>query len=590
MRPYETRLQTFGAEDPSDLPIVARGDEAMGRLERRRRADRIESGEADRIAEAAAAQQAVDDAQAALDAAKAEAGIGALSLEDMKKAGVLTEQVAALEAAYDNLDAFARRDAPGDARLQRGSEEETLLGLMQASGSQARPRVGAALGRASTASGRDGFVDFSPAEGVQQILDDARFSSPTKSGRLGGGASMARRMMATDLLWSNRAGRQYNPIEVFGSADKAAEFQLSRDPYWASRTDTAGYQLERAMVADAIDMMYGNAEGSRPMMLREGDDAVVLEPAVTPTPAAAASDTLPASGVPTAAEVTDLTLRRMYDSIEGDKPPFEEWRKTAQVAVPEDAPTPEAQALEASATELGGETAAEQPAKRTRKGRGKKNAASSEEPAPEAAADGAEAATEEAAATPARGKGSRRRSTAAKSDADAGVPESAADPDAAARARKLAEEGPADAADGAPPEPPKDGSTPPDGEDGAKPDDGAKKPEQKGNILWRNKGKVAAGAALAGGAYLLSGARRAGEQQRLAEQGDAGGQDVFERFVGAPAGGVGGDGAARPIDPAARGGDGASEEAEISRLLNRLGRRSLPASYGIPGSYAPLAD
>jgi len=185
-------------------------------------------------------------------------------------------------------------------------------------------------------------------------------------------------------------------------------------------------------------------------------------------------------------------------------------------------------------------------------------------------------------------KGSRRRSTAAKSDADAGVPESAADPDAAARARKLAEEGPADAADGAPPEPPKDGSAPPAGADGAKPDDGAKKPAEKGNILWRNKGKVAAGAALAGGTYLLSGARRAGEQQRLAEQGDASGQDVFERFVGAPAGG--GGGAARPIDPAARGGDGASEEAEISRLLNRLGRRSLPATYGIPGSYAPLAD
>jgi hypothetical protein len=330
------------------------------------------------------------------------------------------------------------------------------------------------------------------------------------------------------------------------------------------------------MVADGIEMMYGNRSGSRPMTLREGDDAVVLEPTAQPQATEAASNTFPTSGVPTAAEVTNLTLRRVYDSIEGDKPPFEEWRKTAQVAVPEDAPTPEAQALEASATELGGETAAEQPATPKRKGRGKKNAPANKEPAPEAAADGAEAATEEAAATPARGKGSRRRSTAA-------------DPDAAARARKLAEEGPADAADGAPPEPPKDGSAPPDGEDGATPDDGAKTPK-KGNILSRNKGRLAIGAGLAGGAYLLSGARRAGEQQRLAEQGDASGQDVFERFVGAPAGGVGGDGAARPIAPAARGGDGASEEAEISRLLNRLGRRSLPATYGIPGSYAPLAD
>jgi hypothetical protein len=343
------------------------------------------------------------------------------------------------------------------------------------------------------------------------------------------------------------------------------------------------------MVADAIDMMYGNAEASRPMTLREGDDAVVFEPTAQPQATEAASNTFPTSGVPTAAEVTDLTLRRVYDSIEGDKPPFEEWRKTAQVAVPEDAPTPEAQALEASATELGGETAAEQPAKPTRKGRGKKNAPASEEPAPEAAAEPAEAAAGEAAVPASRGKGARRREAAAESNAEAAPQGSAADPDAAARARKLAEEGPADAADGAPPEPPKDGSAPPDGEDGATPDDGAKTPN-KGNILSRNKGRLAIGAGLAGGAYLLSGARRAGEQQRLAEQGDAGGQDVFERFVGATAGGVGRGAGARPIDPAARGGDGASEEAAISRLLTRLGRRSLPASYGIPGSYAPLAD
>jgi len=674
LRSIEARREIAGLGEDQPLPPALAGD-AEGRVEKRPRSERpLDTADVERLEGARALEDAVASAHEALDAARAEAGVGPMSLEDMDKAGLFPEQIAALRAAYADLDkAYGNRTAvattgsldrqmatyhnriaalrertdaarselnsaiagsrksgalpdaaeqplsaadmearfprefgqvqkleqmlerlqmprtgtrklpPGasprsDARLIRDqrSSSQTITEAIRNAGSQSNLRTGETLARSSDVTGDDALVDYSPMQGITDILEEARFRSDLKRGRLGGGSSLSRRLGATDFLWRTKRGQVVDPIATFGSADAAADFLLQRDPQWSGRTDSAGYQVERAMVADGIEMMYGNRSGSRPMTLREGDDAVVFEPTAQPQATEAASNTFPTSGVPTAAEVTDLALRRAYDSIEGDKPPFEEWRKTAQVEVPEDAPTPEAQALEASATELGGEAAAEQPAKPTRKGRGKKNAPASEEPAPEAAADGAEAATEEAAATPARGKGSRRRS-------------SAADPDAAARARKLAEEGPADAADGAPPEPPKDGSAPPDGEDGATPDDGAKTPK-KGNILSRNKGRLAIGAGLAGGAYLLSGARRAGEQQRLAEQGDASGQDVFERFVGAPAGGVGGGAGARPIDPAARGGDGASEEAEISRLLTRLGRRSLPASYGIPGSYAPLAD